>query len=330
MSKKLIRDIGEFGLINKIKQETDKINISDKNIVVGIGDDCFVSRFNKDDLLVVTKDVMVENVHFKRNWITPRQLGYKSLAINLSDLASMGWCRPLYAILGIALTKDVTVGYAGQLLKGIKNIADKYNVKLVGGDTVSSKRDIVISVTLIGAIKKKYILRRSGAKPGDYVFVSGTFGDSAGGLHMLQNKKKNKYLIKKHLLPEPKIELSKKISQKGYASSMIDSSDGLAASLRFICQESKTGAEVNIESIPISDMLKNLIKNEKEVLNMVLNGGEDYELVFTVRPRHYDKVLKNIDGVKCVGKITGNKKINYTVDNCKMNFNYKGYEHFKR
>ena len=332
-----LKEFGEFKLIELIKKSI-KVpgRPSHASLVVGPGDDTFVARTAPGRMIAATTDVLVENIHFSRNWTTPEQLGYKSITVNLSDLAAMGWCEPRYALIGLVLTPDVSVKFVKKLYSGMRKAATKYGLTIAGGDTVSSKHDIMISVTLIGELKKEFMLRRSGAKPGDAVLVSGTFGDSAGGLEILKQRMRNnnnfsKYLIRKHLLPEPRLGLAKKIAVSGVATSMIDSSDGLTASIRFISESSGTGAVIATEKIPLSKELKEFgrLYPHKDIETMALHGGEEYELVFTVKKQSLGRILKSIPGLTHIGWVTRGRKIVYTKNDSPVKTNSTGYEHFK-
>lgn len=334
MKNCLLSEIGEFNLIDRIKKRiiTDKANI---NPIVDIGDDAFVAGLSKGHLLVSTKDLLVENVHFNLNWIKPEQLGYKAMAVNLSDLAAMGKCRPLYGLIGLALPKNVSVDFVDKLYTGLYTISKKYGLKIAGGDTVSIKKDIVISITLIGEIEQKNILARACGQLGDNIFISGEFGDSAAGLHILKSGKKitkpyQRYLVNKHFLPEPRFDVSSLLA--GKANSMIDSSDGLAASVRIIAESSNLGARIDLEKIAISSQLKKLSEEDKSVnpVEMALFGGEDYELVFTAKPENSKYICSAIPGVVKIGEIVKKEEgIKYYLNGRQKNFKQAEFKHFK-
>ncbi|MBN1622521.1 MAG: thiamine-phosphate kinase [Endomicrobiales bacterium] len=328
-------DIGEFGLVEEIRKKIFPKNKNKFPILVGPGDDAFVAKTSSDFLLVCTKDVLVENIHFKLGYITPRQLGYKAMAVNLSDLAAMGWCVPLYALVGIALPKHTSLDFVRQLYKGMLGIADKYSLHIIGGDTVSSRKDIVISVTLIGKIKKKYLITRSGAKPGDIIMATGTYGDSAAGLFLLQNGIKprigfEKYLVNKHIYPKPRLFEAKRLAQSGLVTSMIDSSDGLNASVKFIAQQSNAGAKINIDKIPVSGPLRKLALKSPEInpKKLALSGGEEYELVFTISPGDVSRINKLLPNLTPVGEIVKGKGVSYYFKGRKQSIKTAGFQHF--
>lgn len=328
-----IRKVGEFELVEKIKKIIYPKRKGKGSLITGPGDDAFVAKLSPDFLLVATKDLLIEDVHFRTSWTTPQDLGYKSIAVNLSDLAAMGAVRPLYALVGLALPGDIPVDFVEKLYKGMCVISRKYGLIIAGGDTTSSKKHIVISITLIGEAKKHDIVLRSGAKPGDLIMVTGAFGDSGAGLYLLRKgikrtKSYQKYLINKHLLPEPRLEAAHKISR--FATSMIDSSDGLAACVNFIADESGVGMVVDLEKIPVSAQLKKLKNDHKDIdlPGLCLAGGEDYELVFTVNPNNLKGLLKIFPQAKAIGKVTKEKTIKYFVCGKETKLKVSGYEHF--
>lgn len=330
-----LNKIGEFGLVDKIKRAIYSQKHSGSKLMIGPGDDAFVARQSPGFLLVGTKDLLIEDVHFRRDWTTPEALGYKSLAVNLSDLAAMGAVKPLYALIGVALPGDIPVDFVDKMYIGMCKISKEFGVILAGGDTTSSKKHIVISITLLGEAKKQHIIKRSGARPGDLVVSTGTFGDSAGGLYLLKKgikplKNYQKYLINKHVLPKPKLKEAGIIARNCLATSMMDSSDGLSACAMFLSEASKTGITIDIDKIPVSKQLIQLKKENKDInlTEMILTGGEEYELVFTVHPGKLNKLKKLLPMAKAVGRVTKEKGIKYLLNNKLMNYKFTGYEHF--
>ena len=303
--------------------------------MIGPGDDTFVAKLPPGLLLAATKDLLVENVHFRLDWITPEQLGYKAMAENLSDLAAMGACIPLYALIGLAMPGDTPVDFVDKLYTGMNKIGKKNKLIIAGGDIVSTKKDIVISITLIGGIKKEHVVTRSGAEAGDKIFVTGTFGDSGAGLKILEKGMKKhsraeKYLINRHLMPEPRMKEAEIISRNKLATSMIDSSDGLAASLKFIAQASGTGADVDLDRVPVSKQLSSMPEKSLKAgyIGLALNGGEDYELVFTVKPGKFNLVKKLVPGASYIGEITKTGGVKYFKNGLQVKINAGGYQHF--
>src|SRR3989338_4158838 len=240
-----IRDIGgEFALIGRIKKN---IRLYSKDIIVGIGDDAGVLKHGKDFLLFTT-DMLVENDHFSLKYSTPRQIGMKAVEQNVSDIAAMGGI-PKHAVISIALPNDADVEFVDEMYKGINEKCKKYKVSIVGGNITHSK-EIVVNVALLGIVEKKYLALRNGAKIGDLIFCSGDVGKSTAGLELLRNNLKGSS-IKPHLEPRSRLELARKLVKIGI-NSMIDVSDGIASEVRHICSESKVGAVIYADKIPIS------------------------------------------------------------------------------
>jgi thiamine-monophosphate kinase len=210
----------------------------------------------------------------------------------------------------------------------------KWGAKICGGDTVRNKKSIVISITMIGEIKKESAITRSGAQVGDYVAVTGSLGDSAGGLFLLENKieispKSRKYLLKKHFLPEPRLDASWSLAKTGMITSMIDSSDGLMTSLRFISEESRVGARIDIERIPVSSHLHQLCNTGRPpLIATVLNGGEEYELVFTFPASATHVIKKAFPAATIIGTITTGTAVKYYVKDQLYPVPASGFQHF--
>ena len=331
-----LAQIGEFSLLKRLENKLNLKMSAGSGILIGIGDDAFAAKFTASKVLVVTNDVLVENIHFRRNWMLPHELGYKALAVNLSDLAAMGGARPLYAFVGLAVPGDTSVDFVDKLYIGMNKACAKHGSIIAGGDTVSSQKDIVISVTLIGDIDKKMLISRSNAKPGDLIFVTGTFGDSGAGLSILAKKGRvggsrlEKKLTRKHLLPEPRLKIARLLSKTGKVTSMIDSSDGLAASLRFITEKSSCGADIFTEQIPLSRELRQFSLKNKRIkpLDLALNAGEDYELVFTVNPGGAEDIKNISSDITCIGVINDSRQIRYFTEDKLSNIEAKGYQAF--
>ncbi len=329
MKTKTITDLGEFGLIEFIKKNNTKPK-KFHNICLDIGDDCFAFRPYTKQKYIVTTDILIENIHFKRNWATPEQIGQKAIEVNVSDIASMGNSKPLYAFVSLGIPENISVEFIKKLFNSIKNTCNKYEIHLSGGDTVRSK-DITISVTLIGICYEKPV-SRTGSKSGDLIYVTGTFGDSSAGLEILLAGKKNltsfeKNLIKKHLVPQARLKEANLISKNIKITSMTDCSDGLFKSVELLTQNK--GAVINTENIPLS---KNLIKytngNHNNLYNHALFGGEEFELVFTIDKKHEKKLNKLLPGATCIGYINNSNKVTYLENGKTKKVKYNGYNHF--
>lgn len=290
-----LSQIGEFGLIERLAKLLGK---PPKPVVVGIGDDAAV--LEKPKYLLVTTDTLIENVHFKlgraSSATTYINLGYKAMAVNISDIAAMGG-EPTYALVTIGAPKEFSVKAIEDLYRGLK----KHGIPIIGGDTVQSPKELVINVVLLGEVEKECLLLRSGARVGDYILVTGKFGGQAAA----------KFDSRKAEKPKGRLKEARMIAKTGLASSMIDSSDGLVCSIREICKASKVDARIDFGSVPVA---------KGATFKQALFGGEEYELVFTVSKSKAVKLAKLIPQVSIVGRI---------VRQGKGNLPKGGYEHFK-
>lgn len=310
-----IKDIGEFGLIDKITKKPKS-----KNVLVGIGDDAAVVKIEKD-LQVLTTDCLVEGDHFTREWFTPKQIGMKAIEINVSDIAAMG-AVPRYVLVSLCLPQDLETDFVEEIYKGMWKACDKYGIEIIGGNMTHSKQ-IVISITLTGEVDKKNLSLRSGAKPGDFIFVSGHIGNGKAGLRIFQEKLEDFEDVRKKYL-EPKAQLKTALELALYVNSMIDISDGLASEIKHICDESKCGAIIYKEKIPINDDARSVARALKEdEYNYALFGGEDFQLVYTVSKNN----LKNVQGY-LVGEIVKGNEIKLKDGNVTKIIQEKGYDHF--
>jgi len=318
--------IGEFGLIKKLRTKCKNIP---PEILTGIGDDAAVIKQGNKKILITT-DMMIEGIHFDPAFTTFYQLGYKFLAVNISDIFAMGG-KPKYFFISIGIPKNYTSEDIDELYSGILKIAGEFGVAIAGGDTCASKKGLILSGTLMGSADR--IITRSGAKVGDGIFVTSSLGDSAMGLMLLKsqmsdvrsqklktrNSKSLLPLIKKHLMPEP---IPLKNTSK--VTSMIDISDGLLIDLSHICDESRVGAVIYKNKIPISGELADTAKFLRtDPVKFALNGGEDYALLFTAPPDIKTTAFK-------IGEIVKSGRFIIDENGRKKIFRSEGYEHFKR
>ncbi len=278
MSK--IKELGEFGLIHHLSSRL-KFRASDS--VLGIGDDCAVYPGKSGVYEVISTDAMVQDIHFKLSTTTPEALGRKALSASLSDIAAMGG-TPKRALVTLGVSKKISVSFLERLYTGFNEICNQFKVEIVGGDTVSSPKCFFINVSVIGEAKR--VFTRRGARPGDLIFVTGTLGDSSLGLKLLNKKKKGdyKFLIERHLDPTPRVHEACILAHSRInITSMIDVSDGLVQDLYHICKASKVGARIYEDLLPQSPEFSNTCSgNSISPLPLLLNGGEDYELLFTL------------------------------------------------
>lgn len=313
MSQTEISQLGEFGLIDRL---TNDIAIHNESTLKGIGDDCAVIKAANNTL--VTTDMLVEGVHFDLTYVPLKHLGYKSAAVNFSDIYAMNGF-PKQITVSLAISKRFTVEHIEELYAGIKLACDIYGVDLIGGDTTTSRSGLIISITCIGEADESQIAYRNGAKNTDLICVSGDLGAAYMGLQLLEREKiasgndrnftpdfqGKEYLIERQLKPEARKDIVEKLRKENITpTSMIDISDGLSSELMHICKQSKVGCRIYEDRIPID--YQTAIMAEELNMNLVtaaLNGGEDYELLFTV-PLHFHDEIEKIEGIKIIGYIT--------------------------
>ncbi len=301
--------LGEFGLIELIARDLS----GDSGVIRGIGDDAAVYEAGAGEWQLVATDTLVEDVHFALSYFSWRSLGYKAMAVNLSDIAAMGG-RPRYAVVGLCLPADTEFAAVQELYAGLTEAGDRHGVSLIGGDTVRGA-SVVLNVTLLGAVEPGHAKYRSGAGPGDLIMVTGTLGDAAAGLHLFQNPEDDRdteaarRLKSAHLRPEPRVEAGHLLGTSAAVTAMIDVSDGLSSDIGHICRAGGVGCVLQAERIPLSDALRETAAYlGRDPLEWALHGGEDYELLFTVSPGHAEETGKMLSriGVSAavVGKIT--------------------------
>lgn len=321
-----IKELGEFGLIGHL---TKDIKLKNESTKKGVGDDCAVMHYGDKETLVST-DMLMEGVHFDLTYVDMKHLGYKSAMVNISDIFAMGG-TPRQMTVSIALSKRFKVEDIEDFYEGLRMACDKWNVDIVGGDTTSSLTGLAISITVLGDADKEDIIYRSGAKDTDLICVSGNLGAAYCGLQLLEReksvyymqlqeaRKKNKdavvdfqpdfsgreYLLERQLQPEARGDILKTLRQAGVRpTSMIDISDGLSSEIMHICKESNTGCRLFEKEIPID--YQTAVMAEEMNMNLstcALNGGEDYELLFTCPIGDYEKV-KELDDIRIIGHIT--------------------------
>ncbi|TYB02049.1 thiamine-phosphate kinase [Aggregatibacter actinomycetemcomitans] len=324
---------GEFDIIQRYFTASKRP--PRKDVVLSVGDDCAITELNTNQHLAITTDTMVENVHFLST-IRPADLAYKAVATNLSDLASMG-AEPAWISLALTLPK-IDHDWLAEFSESFFAILDHYNVDLIGGDT--TKGPLGLTITAQGIIAKNKGLCRHQAKVGDWIYVSGTLGDSAAGLSfILQGKSAvnsaQEFLIQRHLRPTPRVLLGLELSVSGLANAAIDISDGLVADLGHILERSQCGAMIELDKLPLSAELVaevGLAKAEQ----FALSGGEDYELCFTVPDNNIVKLEKALAhlGVPytCIGQIrhAGKKRIQFQRNGLVVELELPyGFEHFE-
>jgi len=302
-------------------------------VLTGIGDDCAVLRLDrrsekKIDTLVTT-DFSREGVHFRRDWHTPESVGHRCLARGLSDIAAMGG-EPVAAFLSLALPRDLPRTWVERFSNGLLGLATRHGLTLAGGDTAESPGGILADIVVLGTVPKDKAVLRSGARPGDGIYVTGTLGGAAAAVGIMRNGMQKKRRLNprhysRHFFPEPRIELGRILREKGLASAMIDTSDGLSTDFAHICEESGVGAELNAELIPRAKVGKPL---QEVDLELALHGGEDYELLFAAS--RSKKVPLHIAGVPItrIGRITRGRGMFLEKGGETSELKAGGWEHF--
>ncbi|MDE7336258.1 MAG: thiamine-phosphate kinase, partial [Muribaculaceae bacterium] len=307
--------LGECGLFDRPPDNLPKFTDS---TITAVGDDCAVMDYGADREVLVSTDMLLEGVHFDLTYTPLKHLGYKSAIVNFSDIYAMNG-TPRQLVVGLGVSKRFTVEHLEALYAGLRTACEVYGVDLVGGDTTSSRSGLVISATIIGDARKGTVVRRSGAKPTDLICVSGDLGAAYMGLQVLEREKVasagqkdftpdfagKEYLVERQLKPEARRDIIGELAEAGIMpTSMIDISDGLSSELMHLCKASKTGCRVYEERIPID--YQTAVMAEELNMNLVMaamNGGEDYELLFTV-PLTAHEAVSQLKGVRVIGHMS--------------------------
>jgi thiamine-monophosphate kinase len=316
--------LSEKKLIQRIRRSAIQLSVGRKSIATGIGDDCAVLRVPAGHEMLVTTDFSIENIHFRRDWHPPELVGRRCLTRGLSDIAAMGG-EPLAAFLSLAVASDVPQKWVDRFLQGLLKLAKEFKLPLAGGDTAQSTSGIQADIVVIGSLPKGKAVLRSGAKPGDQIYVTGKLGGSAA---VLAGLLESKHLgsVPRQFRSQPRVAVGQWLRQRGVASAMIDLSDGLSTDLGHICQESDVGAEIDAEAIPRA----RVGSGKKQVeLRFALHGGDDYELLFTSAA----KIPSQLGGVRVtrIGRITSSAGMRLMgADGKARRLRAEGWEHFKR
>jgi len=271
-------ELGEFKLIDRIKQQAGL----NPDVIRGIGDDAAELKIPAGHHLLTSTDLLIEEVHFRFAWTDGERLGRKAVAVNLSDLAAMG-ATPRFLYLGLSCPADSELERVEGLLRGVLAECERFGVSLVGGDTCCSPGPWILSVVVEGSAPDGRSVGRNGGRPDDLLMVSGTLGDSALGLSLLQKGKVvPPLLLQRHLAPTPRVALGQALASAGLASAMIDISDGLAADLGHLLRAGRLDAELDLASLPLSTEFAGQYRSNPSLIDLALHGGEDYELLFSV------------------------------------------------
>jgi thiamine-monophosphate kinase len=331
-----VSELGEFGLIELLADIVDSTknakDISWQRLLVGIGDDAAAWKAD-DTIQLATTDSLVQDTHFDLNIITWEELGWKAIAVNLSDIAAMGGV-PKYALISLALPGELDTGNITNLYLGMAQMASRFGVAIVGGNIASADKTI-INVTILGSLESASVLTRSAAVPGDQIAITGYLGLSAAGLRMLKQHLKfdaetTQLLREAHVTPMPRIDEGQILRHRGVKAA-IDISDGLLADLTHICRASKVSARIKQNELPIHPALKKNFKSD--YLQLALSGGEDYELLFTTSNQIISRLKKTMPcPITVIGEITQGKPGQVILTDADGNivpWQKAGWEHFK-
>lgn len=355
-NNKKISELGEFGLIERIAARVENFD----SVITGIGDDAAVTALTPGMQLLTSTDMLLEDVHFRRGWHDPYRLGRKSLAVSISDIAAMG-ALPRWALLSLAVPADLPLDFLDNFTAGFLAMAGEHGVSLIGGDTCSSRAGLVISVTIMGEQLPDRILRRSGAVPGHEVWVTGTLGDAALGLKILEGgftpaqppcstqsldsaistscllggPGENAAMVVRLLDPVPRVSVGLALAESGLVSAMIDVSDGILADFGHIAEQSGVGGSIRLETLPLSAAFRSFVKNIPEFpYHLALTGGEDYELCFTAPAENREKIIDCVKkcGVEAtpvgiVASLPGVAVVR--ADGASCSLQTKGFNHFR-
>lgn len=324
-----LSDLGEFGLIAEIKEQF--VNFSVPTDVEGIGDDCAVIPKDEKFSYVITTDMLVEGKHFLTNKISAFELGYKSLAVNISDVAAMG-AAPKFSLLSLGVSKESDAEWCRDFIKGYHSLSAQYGVLLLGGDTTAAETGhMTISVTVLGEIENRNIKRRSSAQKGDIIAVSGHLGDSALALQlMMQGETPCNELLKKHNMPSAQVVEGIWFGAQEEVHAMMDISDGVSSDIEHICRLSSCGAKIYTNAIPYSDIFNKICSERHfDKLALSLSGGEDYVLLLTIDGAKFEEFKQRYSGIIYpLGEITDSGKVEYIGSDDQKIEQKRGFRHF--
>jgi thiamine-monophosphate kinase len=327
-----LRELGEFGLIDRISGRIAGHASRNTGVRIGIGDDAAALESSPGCVTLATSDMLLEGVHFDLDLCDPLTLGRKSLSVNLSDIAAMGG-TPRYCLLSLAVPQELPVEFLDGFVTGFLERADEFGVALVGGDTCASRGGLAVSVTVLGEQHPELVVRRSGARPGDLVFVTGTLGDSALGLKLLQGGERAGEAVRRHLDPAPRVREGLALAQAQIPTAMIDVSDGLLADLGHILNLSGAGARLDLARLPLSPAFTaQMSALPEDPFLLPLAGGEDYELLFTTPPERRDAAMALLaplgTQLTLIGEITAAGVRVIAPDGSDYPVAARGYNHF--
>ncbi|MEI6213166.1 MAG: thiamine-phosphate kinase [Desulfuromonadales bacterium] len=335
-----LSNLGEFGFIARITASAQ----SGTGVISGIGDDSAVTALTSGMQLLTSTDMLLEDIHFRRSWHDPYRLGRKSLAVNISDIAAMGGI-PRWATLSLAIPPDLSLDFLDEFTRGFLAMAAEHDVSLIGGDTCSSRNGLAVSVTILGEQQPDLIVRRTGACPGDDIWVTGTLGDAALGLEFLEQHCASSlskgedtsdadFLISRLLDPAPRVAAGLKLAKSGLVTAMIDISDGLLADFGHIAELSGVGGIIRLADLPFSAAFRTQTSRLTAIpYHHALSGGEDYELCFTAPSVNREKILSDMKncgiGATAVGIVERSSGVTTVdIDNSPYSASTPGFNHF--
>lgn len=309
----------EFDFIASLRQRVTSSALRSESLIAGIGDDAAIFRSSAGKETAITADLLVEDIDFRRTTTPPSLLGHKALAVSLSDIAAMG-ARPMWSLISIGVPEDVwQTDFVEHFYGGLLELANRYGVQLIGGDTSRTNESIVIDSVVAGECAAGTAVMRSGAKPGDQIFVTGSLGAAAAGLRLIErgahladqnlgdeDSQKLDHVLIRELRPEPRVGWGIVLGEERLATAMIDLSDGLSSDLNRLCEASEAGALIDSSLLPIDNRVVELCgRRALDPLQLALHGGEDFELLFTVKPADVARLPRRVDGVeiKRIGEI---------------------------
>lgn len=335
-----IRDVGEFGLIEKMRQILGEP--SDEGVVVGISDDAAVYRIGDGRVHIATTDMLVEGVHFDRLFMPMPYLGSKSIAVNVSDVVAMNGV-PRFAVVSVGVPETVSVEQVEGLYNGMRQACQAYGLTILGGDT-SAAHQLTISIAVIGEAREEDVVYRSGAAPGDILCVTGDLGASFAGLKVLLEQRREleelgesftpdlesyQYVIQRHLVPKARLDVVRDWKERGVKpQALIDLSDGIGSDVHHVCKQSGCGAEIHVAALPVALETRNVADEfEEDVDTFALFGGEDYELLFAASKEDIDRMDEKSFNV--IGRFTPEKEVIVTMpDGESFPLGRGGYDHF--
>jgi thiamine-monophosphate kinase len=332
-----VASIGEHALIQRIRA---RLPLAPDWLIVDAGDDAAVYEPQRNALEVITTDAIVEGVHFDRTFTPAGAIGHRALAVNLSDLAAMG-AEPRLATLSMALRPELPLSEFDGIVAGLLALAERTRTRVVGGNITATAGPLVIDVTAVGSVARRRVLTRAGARPGDYVFVSGTLGNARAGLAQLRStpadeRPRSSDLMARYLLPEPRLRLGQQLGRHQAATAAVDLSDGLADGLSRLAEASGVGIAIQAADVPVDDEARAHFRAaNRDPVREAVSGGDDYELLFTVHPRRHGRlkaVERLLSGLRLtrIGVVTRSPGLDIIHPDGRREPVAGGYEHFRQ